>query len=623
MLGFSKKHLRNFAAAILAVGVALIFTIQIEVLAGRSLLLFVSVMFATWLGGRGVGLFAFALATAAAAYFVLPPQYTFNLDDSSAIQLATFVALALPMNWLLATLVAREQLLIVSEARYRFLFENNPFPMMVFDADTLEFLEVNDAAMESYGYSTDEFEAMTIKCIRPPEDVPELLEHLADPRRQMAPLRTWKHLKKNGTVIDVETRSHEIIFEGRRARLVLANDVTDRLRAETQIRNSESRLRTIVENLSEGLAVADLDGNYLNFNRAAQEMHGFTDNDECAHQLGQFSELFAFTDMDGQTVQANDLPLARILRGEQLGDVEIWVERRDRPFKRIFRYGGTLIYDSTEKPIMAIVTTADITKRKIAEEHNRRLHETLESRVTLRTAELQAVNKELESFSYSVSHDLRAPLRHIAGYTEVLLDEYSNVLDENGRNFLREVRGSTQEMGKLIDDVLKLARVSQKELRREEVDLSELANEIIQRQLKDDPQRNIDITIEAGLSAYGDCRLLGVVLTNLLENAWKFTSKSSAPSITFCREPVIGSRGYCVRDNGSGFDMKYADRIFGAFQRLHSSDEFEGTGIGLATVQRIINRHGGQIWAEGSVGRGARFYFTLPEFSDSDYKSER
>ncbi len=621
-LSFSKIGFLHFGVGFLAVGLALFFTIRIEVLSGRSLLLFAAVMFATWLGGRSVGLLALSLAIVANVYFVLPPQFSFDLDPSSAIRLATFVGLAFPMIWLLAMLVGREKLLAVSEARYRFLFDHNPFPMWVFDRETLEFLAVNDAAALSYGYSKEEFMSMTLKSIRPVEDVPLLLDHLAVHVPNKEQVKFWRHVKKDGSIIEVETSSHEINFDGRQAKLVLAHDVTEHLRSETELRNSEARLRTIVENLSEGLVVADLDGNLLTFNRAAIEMHGFKDVDDCRENVGNFNKLFKLSDLRGNQLSSTETPLSKILRREELDGLELRIDRIDKPFKRVFKFGGTVIHDSDHQPVVAIVTTSDITEQKLAEEQNRRLHETLESRVATRTAELQAVNKELESFSYSVSHDLRAPLRHISGYSQILLDDYANVLDDNGKQFLNEVRGATEEMSHLIDDVLKLARVSQGEILREEIDLSELAAEIIAKQIKSDPDRKVKVTIEKGLSAYGDWRLLNVVLTNLLENAWKFTSKSNKPEITFCHEPVVGARGYCIRDNGSGFDMKYADRLFGAFQRLHSADEFEGTGIGLATVQRIINRHGGQIWAEGAVDNGAKFYFTLPDVSDFDEQNE-
>lgn len=236
----------------------------------------------------------------------------------------------------------------------------------------------------------------------------------------------------------------------------------------------------------------------------------------------------------------------------------------------------------------------------------------LELTVHDRTLQLQAANKELEAFSYSVSHDLRAPLRHINGFSQALLEDYADQLDEVGKGYLQEVRGASQEMAQLIDDLLQLARVTRSELRHEPVNLSQLAEEVIADLQKSDSGRAVTVKIEDGLMAQGDTHLLRVALSNLLGNAWKFTSKRESAEITFGQESPTGDPAYFVRDNGAGFEMAYVNKLFGAFQRLHSAGDFEGTGIGLATVQRVIHRHGGRVWAEGKVNHGATFYFTLP-----------
>lgn len=244
-------------------------------------------------------------------------------------------------------------------------------------------------------------------------------------------------------------------------------------------------------------------------------------------------------------------------------------------------------------------------------EELQRLNEDLERRVRERTAQLEAINKELEAFSYSVSHDLRAPLRSIRGFSEVLLERYSKQLDSTGQEFLRRACQSSQQMETLIEDLLKLSRVSRSELQRQQVNLSNMAESIATDLMKSDPQRDAQIVIEPGLEARGDERLLRVALDNLLRNAWKFTSKQPHAKIEvgISDGPPLA---FFVRDNGAGFDMAYSTRLFGVFQRLHTVSEFPGTGVGLATVQRIINRHGGRVWATGEVDHGATFFFTLP-----------
>jgi light-regulated signal transduction histidine kinase (bacteriophytochrome) len=224
---------------------------------------------------------------------------------------------------------------------------------------------------------------------------------------------------------------------------------------------------------------------------------------------------------------------------------------------------------------------------------------------------LEAANKELEAFSYSVSHDLRAPLRAIDGFSQVLLEEYQELVDEKGKNYLQRIRLGAQRMAQLIDDMLNLSRVNRGELNYRAVDLSTMAESVAEELRQSQPDRIVDFKIQKGLSVYGDDRLLRIVLDNLLGNAWKFTSNHPTACIEFGLLPEKERTVFYVRDNGAGFNMKYSDKLFGAFQRLHNTTEFPGTGVGLATVQRIIHRHGGQVWAEGETEKGATFYFTI------------
>jgi light-regulated signal transduction histidine kinase (bacteriophytochrome) len=242
---------------------------------------------------------------------------------------------------------------------------------------------------------------------------------------------------------------------------------------------------------------------------------------------------------------------------------------------------------------------------------NARLYDDLERRVRQRTAELEAVNEELDAFTYSVAHDLRGPLRSIDGFGQALLEDCGDQLDDTGKKYLRYVRESANRMAQLIDDLLRLSRVTRSSLCRQSVDLSVLARSVAARLEHTQPDRHVELAIQEGLVAEADAALLEVVLENLIGNAWKFTMKRPVARIEFGAQRSGPPLVYFVRDNGAGFDMAYANKLFGVFQRLHAAHEFEGTGIGLATVQRIVRRHGGHVRAEGAVGQGATVYFTL------------
>ena len=286
--------------------------------------------------------------------------------------------------------------------------------------------------------------------------------------------------------------------------------------------------------------------------------------------------------------------------GERWDVVEIPIINRDGTV-HIVLWNSATLYDRDNKSAMATIAQGqDITERKQAED-----------RLELYAEELESANKELEAFSYSVSHDLRAPLRTLDGFSEAALSEYGDKLDETGKDYLNRVRKASQTMSQLIDAMLILSRVSRTEMNVDEVNLSDLAQSFAEELKTSEPERKTEIVIASGLKVHGDRRLLRILLQNLLENAWKFTRKSPVAKIELGIIEKNGERVYFIRDNGVGFDMKFSHKLFQPFQRLHSGEEFSGTGIGLASVQRVINRHGGRIWAEAEIGKGATFYFSM------------
>jgi PAS domain S-box-containing protein len=355
----------------------------------------------------------------------------------------------------------------------------------------------------------------------------------------------------------------------------------------------------IAEKAPVGLLQVDAEGMIEWANLAELELLGYAHDEFVGKEAAQF---FA-DDSAGREV------LARLAGGDTLRGYQTRLRARDGSLLDILLSSTSDFAE--DRFLRARLFTQDITGQRRAEEEIHRLNQELEQRVQQRTAQLEATNKEMESFSYSVSHDLRAPLRALRGFTEVLLECHASQLDSRGQDYLRRAFAASFQMERLIEDLLKLAQVSRAELQIEQTNLSSLAAEIAAELANSDSSRHVQFVIAHDCSAFGDPRLVRLALDNLLRNAWKFSGKRTDARIEFGRADGDDT-AFFVRDNGAGFDMAYSQRLFGVFQRLHAATEFPGTGLGLATVQRIVNRHGGRAWANGAVDQGATFYFTLP-----------
>ena len=375
-------------------------------------------------------------------------------------------------------------------------------------------------------------------------------------------------------------------------------------KAEDRLRETNARVRSIVETGVEGIITINAGGVIETFNPAAERLFGYRAEEVVGEKVNILMPAPYRERHDDYIRHYLETGEARIIG---IGR-EVEALRRDGSRFPIFLSVSEMRLGNRR---MFTGFISDMTERNKAEAEVRRLNLDLEQRVKERTRELEALNRELEAFTYSVSHDLRAPLRAIDGFSQAVLEDYRDRLDAEGADHLQRVRAASRRMGRLIDDLLTLSRMTRAPMARKRVDLSALARSVAAELQQQDPGRDVEVVVGEDLTGLGDPQLLRIVLENLLGNAWKFTSRRQEARIEFGAAPVEGQPAFFVRDNGAGFDMTYYDKLFSPFQRLHSGEEFAGTGIGLATVQRIINRHDGKVWAEGREAEGAVFYFTL------------
>jgi PAS domain S-box-containing protein len=458
---------------------------------------------------------------------------------------------------------------------------------------------VNDSFCKMWGYD-DEKEVLgkpAIEFLQMREQTIEIVETLRDKGGWLGELVARR---KDGSLLDVQVSASTITDKIGKAVYLMASfiDITQRKQAEEKIKQQKTFLINIIESLTYPFYVIDASDYTIKMANSAVGLANLSENSTC----------YALTHKSSKPCEGKEhpCPLKDVKKTKKPVIVEHVHYDKEKNSRNVEVHAYP-VFDNEGNVVQIIEYLQDITERKRAEEEIQKLNVGLKSQAN----RLATANKELEAFSYSVSHDLRAPLRTIDGFSRALLEDYADKLGVQGKDYLNRVREATQHMGQLIDDLLKLSHMMTMEMRHQETDLSKLAGSITAQLQKTEPERRVEFVIQKGVVAQGDPRLLRVVLENLLANAWKFTGKHSQAKIEFGITQKEEQTVYFVRDDGAGFDMTYANKLFIPFQRLHSTAEFSGDGIGLVIANRIINRHGGRIWAEGEVEKGATFYFTL------------
>ena len=466
----------------------------------------------------------------------------------------------------------------------------------------------NESFSRTYGYSQEELLDKPISIVRSSTNSPELVREILPATMRGGWRGELMNRRKDGSDFPVSLATSIIYNDNGQAIAIMgiASDITERKKVEEALRDSETLLRESQIIAGLGSYVLEISSGKWRSSGVLNKVFGINKTYDRSVE-GWVALIHPDFRKEMSTYFSEE-----VLKKHIRFDKEYKIIRNNDKAERWVHGLGELEMDEQGHLVKMYGTIQDITEQKQIQEEINQLNNELENRVFERTAQLEEANRELEAFSYSVSHDLRAPIRAIHGFTHILIEDYQSNLDEEGKRVCAVIQENAAKMGQLVDDLLKFSHLNRTDIQFSAIDMKDLCNIVYNKLTTPEKRQEIDFQIETLHPAWGDQVLIQQVWTNLISNALKFSSHCSKVRIEISSRQQKDYYVYCIKDNGAGFDMKYIDKLFGVFQRLHSVKEFEGTGMGLAIIQRIIHRHGGKVWAEGEINKGASFYFSLP-----------